>query len=109
MYVSITGLKLHGLWHAPQFLWHVMRSLPEARKTPGNRSAVTRSVDGWQHTLTVWDDRAAMRRFLASAAHRQAVGVSGRIGTTRTCSYEADHAPDWDEALAHWREHGRDH
>jgi len=109
MYVSITGLKLRGWQQAPLFWWHAVRSLVAARRTPGNLSATSRQVDGWQHTLTAWEDRAAMRRFLVCSAHRGAMGVAGKLGVSRTCGFETDHAPGWDEALAHWRMHAREY
>jgi hypothetical protein len=107
MYVAVTGLKLHGPLHLPGFWWHAVRSMVQARRTPGNLLAASRKVAGWQHTLTVWQDRAAMRTFVASAPHRAAMLAAGKLGVSRTCSFEAESAPDWDQALAYWQDPAR--
>jgi quinol monooxygenase YgiN len=108
-HVSITGLRLKSRWHAPRFWWHALRSMAQARRTPGCLSAEARSVDGVQHTLSVWQDRAALRDFMSSDAHRGAMKDFRRIATGRTLGYENDSAPDWSKALRLLRENGRDH
>jgi hypothetical protein len=109
MYVSITGLKVRGLLQAPLFWWHAVRSFNQARKAPGNISAAVRKIDGVQHTLTVWEDRAAMRRFLVTGAHLGAMRDFRRVGSGKTCGYESDTPPDWETALAYWRAHAREY
>jgi quinol monooxygenase YgiN len=83
--------------------------MAQARRTPGCLSAEARSVGGVQHTLSVWQDRAALRAFMSSAAHRGAMKDFRRIATGRTFGYESDSAPDWSEALRLLQEKGRDH
>jgi quinol monooxygenase YgiN len=108
-HVSITGLRLNSRWHAPRFWWHALRSMAQARRTPGCLMADARSVGGVQHTLSVWQDRAALGAFMTSAAHRAAMQDFRRIATGRTYGYESDSAPDWSEALVLLRDKGRDH
>ena len=109
MYVSITGLKVKGWRQWPRFAWHAVRSLRQARQAPGNLGAEVRTVDGVQHTLTLWQSREAMRRYLTSGAHLQAIRDFRKVGSGRTCGYEAETRPTWAEALAYWHEHGREY
>lgn len=109
MYVSITGLKVKGLLQVPLFWRHAIPAAMQARKARGNLFTDVRKIDGIQHTLTVWEDRAAMRAFLISGAHKEAMKAFGRIGSGSTCGYESDRRPDWDEALAYWRTHASEY
>lgn len=72
--VSITRLHLAGTWHFPRFLFHSLRSIAQARRTPGYLGGWT-SNDGekgfW--TATVWEDLTAMRAFRNSGAHLKAM------------------------------------
>ncbi|MXO72246.1 hypothetical protein [Alteraurantiacibacter buctensis] len=109
MYVSITGLKVRSLLLLPLFFRHAVPSLTQARKAPGNLFADVRRVAGVQHTLSVWQDRAAMRAYLTSGAHLQAIGAFRQIGSGRICGYEADRQPTWEEALDYWHQYGREY
>lgn len=109
MYVSITGLTVRSLLLAPLFFRHAIPSLIQARKAPGNIFADVRRVAGVQHTLTVWESRAAMRAFVSSGAHLKAAGAFRQIGRGRMCGYEVDRQPSWDEALDYWHQYGREY
>lgn len=63
-YISITGLKLSRLWHAPVFWTYAARCMDQARRAPGNVLADARSFDGIHHTLSVWSNRQAMLDYL---------------------------------------------
>lgn len=108
VYVSITGLRLKGPFSAARFWWHALRSMTQAQRAPGNLRAEARSIDGVQHTLTVWEDRAAMRRFMLSGAHKQAMRDFPTIATGSTFGFEAaeDAVPDWEQIHALWQQHG---
>ena len=107
LYVSITGLRLKGLHHAPRFWWHATRSMMQAKAAPGNVSADARKIDGVHHTLTVWESKEAMRTFLVSGAHLQAMKSFKSLATGSVIGFEADHAPSWQEAREIWRTKGR--
>lgn len=109
MYVSITGMTVHSWRQVPLFFRHAIPSLHQAKQAPGNLFADVRKVAGVQHTLTVWDDRAAMRNYLTSGAHLQAIRAFRKIGNGKMCGYEADHLPTWDEALAYWQVNAREY
>ncbi len=107
VYVSITGLQLRAIWHAPRFWTLAMPAMAAAQTAPGNLSASARTVSGVHHTLTTWDSAAAMRAYLTSDSHRRAVAAFPRIAEGKTHGYWSDGHPTWDDALDHWAAHGR--
>ena len=109
MYVSVTGLKVRSWMQVPLFWRHAIPSLQQAKRAPGNLFADVRKIDGVQHTLTVWDDRKAMRAYLSSGAHLRAIRAFRVIGSGRICGYETDRQPGWDEALEYWHQYAREY
>jgi hypothetical protein len=109
VYVSITGLQLKRFYHAPRFWWHAVPAMVQAQRAEGNITAQARTVAGVHHTLTVWTDEAAMRRYMTSGAHLAAMRVFASIATGKTFGFQAETAPAWDEALDRWRREGRTH
>ncbi|MEG3174928.1 hypothetical protein U1872_01700 [Sphingomonas sp. RB3P16] len=107
MYVSITGLKPKSLFQVPRFWWHAIRSMQQAQRAPGNLSVEARTIDGTHHTMSLWEDRAAMRAYLAAGAHLDAMRASRSIGTGAVHGYESDAAPDWADLPALLTAHGR--
>lgn len=109
MHVSVTGLKVNAFWQMPVFFWHAIPSFQQARRAPGVLFAEVCKRDGVQHTLTVWEDRSAMRNFMTSGAHLIAMRAFRSFATGRIHGYEADAIPSWDEAIEQWRLHGREY
>jgi len=107
-YISITGLRLNGPLATARFWWHARRSMSQARAAPGNVCTEARAIGGVQHTLTVWTDEAAMRAYLVSGAHLQAMRAFRNIATGKTIGYISLAVPNWAEARAIWEEHGRE-
>ncbi len=90
-FVSITRLRLRSWRLVPGFLWHALLSGWQARSASGNLAALTlRDANLTFWTCTVWQDEAAMRAFMTSGAHRDAMS----------------RLPEWcDEAsVAHWQQ-----
>jgi len=108
-YISITGLELRHWWHFPRFAWHAMRSMAQARAADGNISATARTINGVNHTMTVWENETAMRRFLYRGAHRQAIAAFPAIADGKTFGFHADAPPGWDEVPHLLSEQGRDY
>jgi hypothetical protein len=106
VYVSITGLKLNSLLHAPAFWWHAIRSMGQAQSPPGLISAEARLINSIHHTLTVCETEAAMRAYLTTGAHLAAMKVFHGIATGRTTGFLTECAPDWDEVHAIWLRRG---
>jgi len=100
MYVSITGLRLKAIHHAPQFWWHAFRSMRQALAAEGNISAEARTIDGVHHTLSAWVDENSMRAFLVIGGHLAAMKAFRHIATGKTIGFSADTLPDWQAAHA---------
>ena len=111
-YVSVTGLKVKSIWHHPQFWLHAVPSAIQAQSAPGIVEARTTARNGIQHTLTVWEDRKHMLRYLREGAHLKAMKVTAQVSDpagTKVYGYESDTIPTWEEALALWEVHGTRH
>jgi heme-degrading monooxygenase HmoA len=106
-YVSITGLRVKSALHLPRFWWLTLRAAGQARRAEGNLRVELRQIAGTYHTLTVWQDQAAMRRYLTAGAHLKAMRAFRALGSGRTYGYEADSVPEWEEAYALWQERSR--
>lgn len=109
VYVSITGLRVKAWRYVPRFAWHAFRTMRQARRASGNLRAEVKTIDGVQHTLTVWESEADMRRFLYRGAHRVAIAAFPAIASGKTFGFETDRVPDWDEVHALWHKRGRDY
>jgi len=107
VYVSITGLQIRRVWHIPFFWLHAMKSMVQARNAPGNISAGARTINGVHHTLSVWTGKDAMRAYLTTGPHLEAMRLFPRIATGKVVGYVAQQAPDWSEVHAIWQERGR--
>ena len=107
-YISITGLRIKSFIHAPRFWWHAIRSMMQAKTAAGIISAEARTINGVHHTVTVWQDKAAMRSYLTTGAHLQAMKSFRKVGSGKVLGFEADHAPDRDEVHELWKAKGRD-
>lgn len=93
MHVSITGFRAHSVFAMPRFWWHAIRSMHQARRAEGVLHVEAGTVDGIQHTLTAWRDRAAMLDFLRSGAHLQAMQAFPQIGSGFGFGFSAEQMP----------------
>jgi hypothetical protein len=107
-YVSITGLTLRSRRHFFRFWWHAIRAMTQAKRAPGIRSAAARIIGGVHHTVTVWDDEQAMRNYVRSGAHLDALRAFHEIATGKTIGFVADAAPLWNEVHDLWVTRGRE-
>lgn len=107
LYISITGLRLRHWSLTPLFWWHAFGAMTQARAATGNVSAEARQINGVHHTLSVWQDRDLMRRYLRSGPHLRAMRVFPRIATGSVAGFHASQAPAWVDVPALLRDHGR--
>ncbi|MFN4059109.1 MAG: hypothetical protein ACK4HW_13230 [Roseinatronobacter sp.] len=107
IHVSITSLRIKRPWHIPIFSAYAIRSMTHARRAPGHLLAQARRINGVRDTLTLWTDRAAMRAYLTTGPHLQAMRGFPRIATGKVVGYPALQAPDWLQVHAIWRDQGR--
>lgn len=90
-------------------MYYAAPSSMQAQKAQGNVLTRTSAVNGVQHTLTVWEDKMAMRKYMLSGAHREAMAITAEVSDldkTKVYGYESDTIPTWDEALDQWAKHG---
>jgi len=78
-------------------------ALKQAKSSAGVLFCEVKSVDGFHHTLTVWETKKDMRKFVLSSTHRKAMKMFPKIAKGSTIGYKADKMPSWDEALSIWR------
>ncbi|AGI67209.1 hypothetical protein OAN307_c15360 [Octadecabacter antarcticus 307] len=107
VYVSITGLRLKKVWHAPVFWRHATASMSQAKAAEGCLSADARTIDGVDHTLSVWTSRDAMRAYLTKGAHLNAMKTFKRIATGKVYGFETATVPDWPQVHRLWLDEGK--
>ena len=106
MIIVATELHVKKFSKFFRFTWLALRSMSQAKKSPGCLFANPRSK-GWRigFTLTAWDNRESMLHFRNTGPHKVAMqeirNVSSRY---KTIVWESDILPNWDEALLKLRE-----
>lgn len=84
--------------------------MTQAKSAPGNISANGNYVNDIHHTLTVWESRKDMTKFMVSGVHAKAMKVVGDVSDVNSVyGYESDTIPTWDEAVAILKEKGGRH
>lgn len=102
VYVSITGLKMKSWLYYPQFFLLASAAMAQALNSKGLVSADARTIDGFHHTLSVWENEASMRDYLGTGAHLTAMRAFKSIATGKTVGYLASARPTWSDAHAIW-------
>lgn len=108
-YVSITGLKVRSFWAAFIFWRHAIPSKVQSDRAPGCLHSEVKAINGIQHTLTAWESREAMKKYIYSGAHARAIRVFRKIATGKTFGFEATRLPTWEEVHQLWQDQGRDY
>jgi hypothetical protein len=106
-HVSITGLRLRHPALAPVFWWHAIRAMAQARAAAGSLPAEARRIGTVHHTVSVWQDRAAMLAYLPTGAYRRALTLFPRIATGEVAGFAAASAPRWKDIPTILRAKGR--
>jgi hypothetical protein len=107
VYVSITGLQLKRVWHAPIFWRHAFASMSQAKQADGCLSADARTINGVHHTLSVWQSRDKMLTYLRAGAHLKAMQTFEKIATGKVFGFETVVPPNWSEVHGLWIKHGK--
>ena len=105
-YVSITGLKPKSFLAYFAFVRHAIPCSNQARQAEGILFFATKTINGIQHTLTVWESKERMKNYLYSGAHLAAIKVFKKIATGKTFGFESKQIPTWDEVHKLWIEKG---
>ena len=111
-FLSLTRLRLRGWLQLPRFMLHASRSRRQAQEADGfvtgALSADPPRLTFW--TATVWESEAAMRAFLLSGAHREAMPKLGALCDEASVAHttrEANQVPGGEEAVELMRGVGR--
>jgi quinol monooxygenase YgiN len=111
-YISVTRLRLRSPRFLPAFVWHAFRSERQARRSNGCRGVrAMRDSDGSFWTVSAWENREAMRAYVTTGAHRQAVPKLVKwCDEASTVHWEQEAAvglPGWTEARRRMAVEGR--
>lgn len=110
-FVSVTRLRIRSWRFMPRFVLHTMRTLRQVRGSAGFMGGALlpdRRRAFW--TLTVWDDAAAMKRYMTGGAHLKAMPLLLDWCDEASVAHwtqDTAAAPDWIEADRRMREDGR--
>lgn len=110
-FVSLTRLRIRSIRFLPFFAFHTIRSLRQVKKASGFvDGAVLPDRHSVYWTLTLWDERESMRRFMTSGAHKQAMPhLMHWCDEASVASWEQESAtvPSWEQADQRMRASGR--
>ncbi len=109
MYISITGLKPKNLLSTFRFWTLAIPSFRQAQTAEGNTFAQVKRINGFQCTLSAWNSRDDMLKFMRSGVHLKAMKSFHKIATGRTYGYEADIIPTWEEAFDLLQKNGKNY
>jgi len=109
--VSITRLRLRSWRFLPMFAWYVLRSARQAARAEGNLAAkLLRDRRNTFWTGTIWTGETAMKKFMTSGAHGQAMRKLAEwcdeAAVVRWTQGSAD-LPSWQEAYQRLQKDGR--
>lgn len=110
-FVSITRLRIRSVRFMPRFMLDAMRTTRQVKRAEGFLGGALlpdRKLTFW--TMTLWRDQAAMRRYMTSGAHVQAMPkLLAWCDEASIVHWLQDgaEAPDWLEADRRMRTEGR--
>lgn len=109
MFVSVTELHLKGVLSFIRFIPHAIKSKMQADQADGVKS-VQVSSQGLliQRTLTVWESKDHMLKYMRSGAHIDAMKIFSKIATDSfSYNFESESLPTWENALELLKQHGK--
>jgi hypothetical protein len=74
-------------------------SFRQAQNAKGNLFCEVKNINGYQCTLTAWENRDIMLAFMKSGVHLKAMKSFRKIATGKTYGYESANVPSWSEAF----------
>jgi hypothetical protein len=109
MYISITGLKPKGIIGFIKFWRLAIPSFTQAQSADGILFSQVKRMDGYQCTLSAWESRDHMLKYMRSGAHLTAMKSFHKIATGKTYGYETESIPSWPDAYQLLQENGKTH
>lgn len=111
IFVSLTRLRVRSIRFMPLFAYYAVRSNQQVKKAPGFLRGSLLPDRSWTFwTMTAWDDRESMRRYMTTGAHKTAMPHLMHWCDEASVAHweQADEAlPSWKEADRRMRESGR--
>ncbi len=111
VFVSLTRLRIRSLRFVPLFVMDTLRSLGQVKKAPGFRQGALLADRSWTFwTLTAWDSQDAMRAYMTTGSHKQAMPKLLHWCDEASVAHWTqpdDDLPTWDEADRRMRAEGR--
>ncbi len=111
VFVSLTRLRVRALRFLPLFAIHAVRSRRQASKAAGFLNGSLLADRKWTFwTLTAWESEAAMRAYMVSGPHKQAMPKLMNWCDEASVAHwtqENPVLPTWKEADRRMREQGR--
>lgn len=99
--ISVTRLRLSRWRNWPAFMFHAARSAFQAKRADGCLNVALRANGRIHFTMTAWRDAAALRGFMSSGYHREAMPkLAGWCDEASLVRFEYDGSalPSWDFA-----------
>ncbi len=110
-FVSVTRLRLRSIRFLPAFALQTLGTLRQAGAAPGFRDGSLLPDRRWTFwTMTLWDDRDAMRAYMTAGAHRTAMPkLLGWCDEASVVHWDTPDTalPGWADAAARMRLDGR--
>ena len=111
IHVSLTRLRIRSVFYMPPFAVYTMRSLQQVRRAPGFQSGkLLPDRDRTFWTMTAWDARESMKRYMTTGAHKAAMPKLMRWCDEASVAHweqDGDNLPSWEEADRRMRANGR--
>ena len=102
--LAIGGIQTKGFIGKIRFNYFALRSFSQAKHARGNLGADVTVWNGISLSISLWEDRQAMKVYVLSGAHRAAMRNASKMGEVLHFSItEADQLPSKAEAIALWR------
>ncbi len=111
MIASITELRLKNFFSFILFIKHAVRSKVQADTAESVVSVEVKSSGLLiQRTLTVWESEEALKKYVRSGSHLEAMKAFSKIANkSYTAKFEVTSKPTWEEAIKYLKTHGREH
>lgn len=105
--VAINALYPKGFFGELTFWYYAIPAKIQADNASGALFVDVANKNGAHYSFTVWESRQAMRAYVSSGSHLEAMKNIRRFATGKVYSYETSTIPTMDEAIAILEEHGR--
>ena len=110
-FVSLTRLRIRSIRYLPFFAIYTVRSLRQVKKAPGFRAGALLPDRSWTFwTMTAWDERDSMRRYMTTGPHKSAMPhLMHWCDEASVAHWEQEDTtlPSWEEADRRMRQTGR--